>query len=92
MYIFVICLCNFLETRFVIDFMRFQEPLQAEKTGKTIGGYSKIKVFDTLEKMCWGIASDPVLKSFWRQVGSKSGFGRLRKQVTKNHEKHAMQI
>ena len=42
-----------------------------QKTGKTIGGSSKIKVFDILEKTILGMALDLVLESFWHQVGAK---------------------
>ena len=67
--------------------------MQVQKTGKTIGGSSKIKVFDILEKIgfgdgfgfCFGV----ILAPSWRQVGSKGGFGGFENESKKNMKKRS---
>ena len=63
---------------FSLTLCDFRSPLQVEKTGKTIGVSSKIKVFDILENIGFGNGFGPsfgiILALSWRQVGSKGGF------------------
>ena len=64
-----------------------------EETGKTIGGSSKIKVFDILEKIGFGVGFGRcfgvILAPSWRQVGSKGGFWRVQKRIKKTVKNRA---